>query len=180
MEPRRPTEGGRSPDISEQRFNDLVYSLETKTFSRFKAQLVANNVFNALQEWNDPLPQFTFDEICEELKARLAALSKHKLQDTKIWLRDPLKRITQIIESEQKRLGKNAGEMTRNELMEKEKKLELLLRDLADHQKKFEKLLEAAEKIEKEREPRTNIQQSTKNRFKQLHLFEDNNDADTR
>ncbi len=180
MEPRRPTEDGSSPDISGQRFNDLVYSLETKTFSRFKAQLVRNNVFNALQEWNDPLPQFPFDEICEELKKRLATLSKHKLQDTKIWLLDPLKRITQIINSEQKRLGKSAAEMTRAELLEKEKEVEQLLQDLTRQKMKFEELIGTVEKIEKEREPRINIQQSTKKQFKQLHLFEDNDDADTR
>ncbi len=180
MEPLRPTEEGRSPDISEQHFNDLVYSLETKTFYQFRAQLVANNIFSATLEWTDPLPQFSFDEISEELKKRLAKLSKHKLQDTKIWLRDPWKRIVQIIESEQKRIAKNAGEMSRSEVVEKEKKFEQLLSDLTHQKNKFEELIRTVEQIEQERETRTKTQKSTKNRFEQLHLFEDNNNADTR
>ena len=180
MEPRHPPENGKSPDIGEQRFNDLVYSLETKTFIRFRKQLVANNVFNALQEWKDPLPQFSFEEICEEVKKRMATLSRHKLQDTKIWLLDPWKRLIQIVKNERKRLGESASEMKRDELLAKEKEVEELVRDITNHQNKLGELISTAEKIEGEREPRTNIQKSTKKQVKQLHLFENNDDANTR
>lgn len=163
-------------DTKVQTLNDLVYSIETKTFLHFMKQLRTHNIFLGSIEIHDPLPQFDFDSIVEELKKRLPKMEKQKLEDTKIWIKEPLRRITELSAKTHRSLGEKHIAMDKIQLSKAMEEIE----EINAYRVKLKTLIQNTEEIlEREKGGKEkNIQQSTRGEFKQLHLFEPN-DADS-
>ena len=163
-------------DTKVQTLNDLIYSIETKTLLHFMINLKANNIFLGSIEVHDPLPQFDFDSILEEIKNRLPKMENMKLDDTKIWIREPLRRINELAKETHRSLGEKHHSMDKIQLTKAMKEIE----EIHSYKRKLESLIQNIEELqEQEKEGKEkNIQRTTKGKFQQLHLF-DPNDADT-
>lgn len=168
-------EDKKNPEVGEGKFNDLVYSLETKTFLKFKHFLVMHYMLNANMTITDPLPNLDFETISAEIKKRLPGLDQQALKDTKTWIKEPFRKLDELKEKLKNLLSTHHGEMGTTEIRQNKQQLD----EIEKYQSKLKDLIGAFEDYEVKSENTETIRTGTKNKFQQLHLF-DKNDADDR
>jgi hypothetical protein len=174
MAPRsNPTPENQKQNIENEELNSLVYSIETKTFLHFMKSLVAANSLKISTSITDPLPNFDFDDISEEITKRAPKLDKQKRNDIKIWIEDIVKRLEQLIEEEMRSFGEKQKDMYKNEVEKKEKELTDKIEEIKKYKTKIETII-GTQKTTSNDEKEQSIQTATQHRFEQLDLFEDN------
>lgn len=154
-------------DISERDFNDLMYSVETKTYLPFHKLFVSHMILNVNTPVTDPIPDADMESVGDEIKKRAKKFDRWKLQDAETWLNTPRRKLNELLEKEKQALLKAHAGIDAVQLGKKEKTIS----EMETHQKKLDDLIAAIKALEVKSGGTENVRGETREDINQLHLF---------